>query len=151
MAALSEPVFLLNLNPLFTSKNPYPIHFLNLPKLPSKPLVIATCCATTPSSSPSPSFPQDSDQNPLQTSPERTRDRRKVVRLAWEKLVRWSRSWRSKAKTDVLERTKKVFHFSCFLLPVLVLCLFRNFGFCFDRFQCRKIFWFFLFFFFFFF
>lgn len=41
-------------------------------------------------------------------SVEGTRDRRKVVRLAWEKLVRWSRSWRSKAKTDVLERTKKV-------------------------------------------
>ncbi|XAR66036.1 Glycerol-3-phosphate dehydrogenase (NAD(+)) [Bertholletia excelsa] len=37
-----------------------------------------------------------------------TKDRRKVVRLAWEKLVRWSRSWRSKAKTDVLQRTNKV-------------------------------------------
>ncbi|ONK77166.1 uncharacterized protein A4U43_C02F3780 [Asparagus officinalis] len=36
------------------------------------------------------------------------RDRRRAVRIAWEKLVRWSRSWRSKAKTDVLERTKKV-------------------------------------------
>lgn len=41
-------------------------------------------------------------------SVEGIKDRRKVVRLAWEKLVRWSRSWRSKAKTDVLERTKKV-------------------------------------------
>ncbi|KAL1559369.1 Threonine aldolase, variant 2 [Salvia divinorum] len=39
---------------------------------------------------------------------ERTTDRRKVVRVAWEKLLRWSRSLRSKAKTDVLERTKKV-------------------------------------------
>ncbi|KAH7672482.1 Glycerol-3-phosphate dehydrogenase NAD-dependent protein [Dioscorea alata] len=36
------------------------------------------------------------------------RDQRKAVRIAWEKLVRWSRSWRSKAKTDVVERTKKV-------------------------------------------
>ncbi|KAG9445287.1 hypothetical protein H6P81_016627 [Aristolochia fimbriata] len=36
------------------------------------------------------------------------KDRRRVVRIAWEKLVRWSRSWRSKAKMDVLERTKKV-------------------------------------------
>lgn len=36
------------------------------------------------------------------------KDQRKVVRIAWEKLVRWSRSWRSKAKTDVLERTNKV-------------------------------------------
>ncbi|KAL9302341.1 Glycerol-3-phosphate dehydrogenase [NAD(+)] 2 [Arabidopsis thaliana] len=36
------------------------------------------------------------------------RDQRKVVRIAWEKLVRWSRSLRAKAKTDVLERTRKV-------------------------------------------
>ncbi|XP_026661132.1 glycerol-3-phosphate dehydrogenase [NAD(+)], chloroplastic isoform X3 [Phoenix dactylifera] len=36
------------------------------------------------------------------------RDRRRAVRIAWEKLVRWSRSWRSKAKSDILERTKKV-------------------------------------------
>lgn len=43
---------------------------------------------------------------------ERSKDRRKVVKLAWEKLVRWSRYWRSKAKTDVLERTKKVANFS---------------------------------------
>lgn len=37
-----------------------------------------------------------------------TRDQRKVVRIAWEKIVRWSRSLRAKAKTDVLERTRKV-------------------------------------------
>ena len=36
------------------------------------------------------------------------KDRRRAVRIAWEKLVRWSRSWRSRAKSDVLERTKKV-------------------------------------------
>ncbi|KAK1284753.1 hypothetical protein QJS10_CPB21g01631 [Acorus calamus] len=36
------------------------------------------------------------------------KDRRKAVRLAWEKIVRWSRSWRSRANTDVLERTNKV-------------------------------------------
>ncbi|MQL87102.1 hypothetical protein Taro_019625 [Colocasia esculenta] len=36
------------------------------------------------------------------------KDRRRAVRIAWEKLVRWSRSWRSKAQSDVLERTKKV-------------------------------------------
>ncbi|MBA0665682.1 hypothetical protein Goklo_002167, partial [Gossypium klotzschianum] len=106
MEALLEPVFVFKLNPSFTSKNPYTVHFPNLPKIPSKPLVVATCCAGTPS--PSPLLPQDSDQNSLQLSPDRTRDRRKVVRIAWEKLVRWSRSWRSKAKTDVLERTKKV-------------------------------------------
>ncbi|KAK4849869.1 hypothetical protein QYF36_001550 [Acer negundo] len=38
---------------------------------------------------------------------DRTWDRRKIVRVAWEKLVSWSRSWRSKAKIDILERTKK--------------------------------------------
>ncbi|KAE8657561.1 Glycerol-3-phosphate dehydrogenase 2 [Hibiscus syriacus] len=59
-----------------------------------------------PTPSPSPLLPQDPG-NPLQLSPERTQDRRKVVRIAWQKLVRWSRSWRSRAKTDVLERTKK--------------------------------------------
>lgn len=37
-----------------------------------------------------------------------SKDRRRAVRVAWEKLVRWSRSLRSKARTDVLERTKKV-------------------------------------------
>lgn len=30
------------------------------------------------------------------------------MRIAWEKLVRWSRSWHSKARSDVLEQTKKV-------------------------------------------
>ncbi|KAM7276833.1 hypothetical protein ACFE04_018699 [Oxalis oulophora] len=37
-----------------------------------------------------------------------SRDSRKAVRIAWEKLVRWSRTWRSKANTDVLQRTNKV-------------------------------------------
>lgn len=41
-------------------------------------------------------------------SKEGGKDRRRAVRVAWEKLVRWSRSWRSRAKSDVLERTKKV-------------------------------------------
>ncbi|XP_026457154.1 glycerol-3-phosphate dehydrogenase [NAD(+)] 2, chloroplastic-like [Papaver somniferum] len=42
------------------------------------------------------------------TNESRKKDRRKTVKLAWEKLVRWSRSWRNKNKTDVLQRTKKV-------------------------------------------
>ncbi|XP_026388757.1 glycerol-3-phosphate dehydrogenase [NAD(+)] 2, chloroplastic isoform X2 [Papaver somniferum] len=42
------------------------------------------------------------------TTESRKKDRRKTVKLAWEKLVRWSRSWRNKNKTDVLQRTKKV-------------------------------------------
>lgn len=40
-----------------------------------------------------------------------TRDRSKVVRIAWEALVRWSRSWRllnARKATDVLQTTKKV-------------------------------------------
>ncbi|KAM3230794.1 hypothetical protein ACQJBY_061155 [Aegilops geniculata] len=36
------------------------------------------------------------------------KDRRRVVRIAWEKLVRWSRSWRSRNRSDVLETTRKV-------------------------------------------
>lgn len=56
--------------------------------------------------------PPDQNQSPsesvsLEVS-STTRDRRKIVRVAWEKLLRWSRSLRSKAKTDVLERTNKV-------------------------------------------
>ncbi|KAI3896051.1 hypothetical protein MKX03_031995 [Papaver bracteatum] len=48
--------------------------------------------------------------NPISnsTSESRKKDRKKTVKLAWEKLVRWSRSWRSKNNTDVLQRTKKV-------------------------------------------
>ncbi|KAI3757774.1 hypothetical protein L6452_05317 [Arctium lappa] len=58
--------------------------------------------------------PPDQNQSPLRDAKvslevaSATRDRRKIVRVAWEKLVRWSRSWRYKAKTDVLERTNKV-------------------------------------------
>ncbi|XP_028782302.1 glycerol-3-phosphate dehydrogenase [NAD(+)] 2, chloroplastic isoform X2 [Neltuma alba] len=51
--------------------------------------------------------PQDTGLD-TESDPDTTRDRRRAVRLAWEKLVRWSRSWRSKVKTDVLERTNKV-------------------------------------------
>ncbi|KAL6595129.1 hypothetical protein ACP70R_048232 [Stipagrostis hirtigluma subsp. patula] len=36
------------------------------------------------------------------------KDRRRVVRIAWEKLVRWSRSWRRRNRSDVLETTRKV-------------------------------------------
>ncbi|KAG0467472.1 hypothetical protein HPP92_019052 [Vanilla planifolia] len=39
---------------------------------------------------------------------EGVKDRRRAVKIAWEKLVRWSRSWRSKARADVLEKTNKV-------------------------------------------
>ncbi|CAN6165620.1 unnamed protein product [Urochloa humidicola] len=36
------------------------------------------------------------------------KDRRRAVRIAWEKLVRWSRSWRRRNRSDVLESTRKV-------------------------------------------
>ncbi|KAJ1288668.1 hypothetical protein BS78_02G105300 [Paspalum vaginatum] len=36
------------------------------------------------------------------------KDRRRAVRIAWEKLVRWSRSWRRRNHSDVLEATRKV-------------------------------------------
>uniref|UniRef100_A0A0E0LIN2 Glycerol-3-phosphate dehydrogenase [NAD(+)] n=1 Tax=Oryza punctata TaxID=4537 RepID=A0A0E0LIN2_ORYPU len=36
------------------------------------------------------------------------KERRRVVRKAWEKLVRWSRSWRRRNRSDVLETTRKV-------------------------------------------
>lgn len=36
------------------------------------------------------------------------RDRRRAVRVAWEKLVQWSRSWRRRNRSDVLETTRKV-------------------------------------------
>ncbi|XP_010931379.1 glycerol-3-phosphate dehydrogenase [NAD(+)] 2, chloroplastic isoform X1 [Elaeis guineensis] len=58
--------------------------------------------------------PEPAKENPTLNSSTKVggreggRDRRRAVRIAWEKLVRWSRSWRSKAKSDVLERTKKV-------------------------------------------
>lgn len=55
----------------------------------------------------------DSEQNPDKVSAaaaaaEERKDRRRAVRIAWEKLVRWSRSWRSKTRPDVLQRTQKV-------------------------------------------
>ena len=110
MVALIEPSSFLNPN-FPSSSNP---HHLSA-RLSKKPTLLlclhspATetetlrCSATPPSS-------VAGDQDPFQdSSSDRTKDRRRAVRLAWEKLVRWSRSWRSKAKTDVLERTNKVF------------------------------------------
>jgi glycerol-3-phosphate dehydrogenase (NAD+) len=36
------------------------------------------------------------------------KERRRAVRIAWEKLIRWSRSWRGRNRSDVLETTRKV-------------------------------------------
>ncbi|KAK2637265.1 hypothetical protein Ddye_032057 [Dipteronia dyeriana] len=118
---------LLFVNPIFTAKSSHsktPLHvhshIFNLPKFPTKnPALVFTLNSSSSSSittprcvaAPSPPPNSEHDSNSVaitNVTPDRTRDRRKIVRVAWEKLVRWSRSWRSKAKTDVLERTKKV-------------------------------------------
>ncbi|KAF9598853.1 hypothetical protein IFM89_031973 [Coptis chinensis] len=126
MAALYlEPSPLIN--PLFSSSSsqthahaPYILRFhQKVPKL--IPLFSTTkpCpCSTNPMGI---DFPpeQETDKTEnycdsiqsnkiVRVSDSRSKDSRKIVRVAWEKLVRWSRSWRSKSKTDVLQRTKKV-------------------------------------------
>ncbi|OEL15823.1 Glycerol-3-phosphate dehydrogenase [NAD(+)], chloroplastic [Dichanthelium oligosanthes] len=52
----------------------------------------------------------DDDAGGDEAAPRRSarKDRRRVVRVAWEKLVRWSRSWRRRNRSDVLETTRKV-------------------------------------------
>lgn len=105
-AALFEPPFSAN-HTLFT-----PSHLAFKPSN-SKPANYFTPLLRSPTSAclcaadEAPPEPPDASQD-HGVSVERSRDRRKVVRVAWEKLVRWSRSLRSKAKTDVLERTNKV-------------------------------------------
>ncbi|XP_008233889.1 PREDICTED: glycerol-3-phosphate dehydrogenase [NAD(+)] 2, chloroplastic [Prunus mume] len=118
MAALLEPpppFPLLPPNSNSTRPIPYnlklgrPANSSNKPALllslhsPTTTTTTTPCCAATPEQ------PASESPDPVPgTALVRTRDRRRAVRLAWEKLVRWSRSWRSKAKTDVLERTNKV-------------------------------------------
>lgn len=107
-------------NPFFSSKFHYPNN--NASKFypfPSNSTVFLTL-STTPnnithtrscSRIDSPSITKQPDPV-METGLDPTRDRRRVVRVAWEKLVRWSRSWRSKSNTDVLQRTNKVCLFS---------------------------------------
>ncbi|KAL6131721.1 hypothetical protein ACLB2K_070095 [Fragaria x ananassa] len=106
MAALLEPPPPF-LNPLLPPSSnptrlllPHNLKFkrLNLYNNPTLHSQTTTCFAATPQ--PEPEFPDPTS--------EPTRDRRRAVRLAWEKIVRWSRSLRSKTKTDILERTNKV-------------------------------------------
>lgn len=100
MAALFEPPsafpFSTTNHPLFSTNLSFTQTFspksINVFGVSSNSLSYTRICATGETAEP----------------PPLTAERRKVVRLAWEKLVRWSRSLRSKAKTDVLERTKKV-------------------------------------------
>ncbi|PIN15084.1 Glycerol-3-phosphate dehydrogenase/dihydroxyacetone 3-phosphate reductase [Handroanthus impetiginosus] len=117
-ASLLEPPFSPN-HSLFShanlsfkpqnSKSTY--YFIPLLRPRSSTAPICLCAAgetIDPPPSTPPSLPHAETPQEYNVALERSRDRRKVVRLAWEKLVRWSRSWRSKAKTDVLERTSKV-------------------------------------------
>ncbi|CAL5407592.1 unnamed protein product [Camellia sinensis] len=111
MAAMLEPPFS---NPLFSSNNSHNLKLLQ--KIPQNPnflpllrsLTTTTTAAAACSCSARNVDSPDPDLSLVIARDRTTKDRRKVVRLAWEKLVRWSRSWRSKAKTDVLERTNKV-------------------------------------------
>ncbi|CAA0834485.1 Glycerol-3-phosphate dehydrogenase [Striga hermonthica] len=107
-ASLLEPPFSTNQslhNPTRPSLKPQSLNLANNfappPRLRTSTAPICLCGAGEVV--PAADIPQENS-----ASLERIKDRRKVVRVAWEKLVRWSRSWRSRAKTDVLERTNKV-------------------------------------------
>lgn len=76
-----------------------PFHTHNRHNLPFEPPRFR-CSALPPVSEPEPES--------LALSVDGPKERRKIVRLAWEKLARWSRFLQSKAKTDVLERTNKI-------------------------------------------
>lgn len=93
-------------------KNPHskPICSITLSFLPlqTKCSLINPCLAAQSVDFPPSSENPDGDNVERESVENQSKDRQRTVRVAWEKLVRWSRSLRSKAKTDVLERTKKV-------------------------------------------
>jgi len=105
-------------NPLFSSSSSSKFHYLsnNASKFyafPSKSTVFLTLTSTPNhiirhASGIDSSSPVQEPEPIMELGIDPTRDRRRVVRVAWEKLVRWSRSWRSKSNTDVLQRTNKV-------------------------------------------
>lgn len=151
MAASNSIEPRLFLNPIFTTStttnSSTSLHIQNFKlKLPHFPTKNPTLVFTLNSSSGSATtnnnndntiitpYPDDPDPEPVSavSSETRTRDgrdRRKIVKVAWEKLVRWSRTWRSKAKTDILERTNKVKKFYIFISCIAMFrlpCLFFN-------------------------
>ncbi|XP_073021314.1 glycerol-3-phosphate dehydrogenase [NAD(+)] 2, chloroplastic [Primulina eburnea] len=102
-------------NNSYKPHNSKPIHyFLPILRTPTNATPLHLCAAgdeivdSVPEPSPLLPLTADTSGHDYNLALERSKDRRKVVGLAWEKLVRWSRSWRSKAKSDVLERTNKV-------------------------------------------
>ncbi|KAE8820190.1 Glycerol-3-phosphate dehydrogenase (NAD(P)+) [Hordeum vulgare] len=74
------------------------------PRLPTARHRASPICAAA-SDAPPPDAGTDEGETPSRSG---RKDRRRVVRIAWEKLVRWSRSWRSRNRSDVLETTRKV-------------------------------------------
>lgn len=151
MAASNSIEPRLFLNPIFTTStttnSSTSLHIQNFKlKLPHFPTKNPTLVFTLNSSSGSATtnnnndntiitpYPDDPDPEPVSavSSETRTRDgrdRRKIVKVAWDKLVRWSRTWRSKAKTDILERTNKVKKFYIFISCIAMFrlpCLFFN-------------------------
>ncbi|KAL8199779.1 hypothetical protein R6Q57_013347 [Mikania cordata] len=127
MASLFEPplstTFFSNKS-ISYSQQPFQFNLLHAnfspppPKIGQTILLLQHCTSnhssTVCAAAIDPPPPSDQNRSPSQDADESlevasaTRDRRKIVRVAWEKLVRWSRSLRSKANSDVLERTNKV-------------------------------------------
>ncbi|XP_058075370.1 glycerol-3-phosphate dehydrogenase [NAD(+)] 2, chloroplastic isoform X2 [Magnolia sinica] len=100
--SLSHP--LQNLRPTNSPPKPLSLSLLS----PSKPCLCSSARQTLEEDPEPPPENPNPRPNSVGGPPNVRKDRRRAVRIAWEKLVRWSRSWRSKAKADVLERTKKV-------------------------------------------
>ncbi|CAJ1970554.1 unnamed protein product [Sphenostylis stenocarpa] len=93
---------------LFSSSKPHNTNFPpNIHTFSSKPIFLTLRNTHPHPCAANASPPQDPDPG-SEPPPDPTRDRRRIVRVAWEKIVRWSRSWRSKANTDILQRTNKV-------------------------------------------
>ncbi|XP_042375110.1 glycerol-3-phosphate dehydrogenase [NAD(+)] 2, chloroplastic-like isoform X1 [Zingiber officinale] len=109
---IADPSLLSPLLPLPSARRSFSLPERNLrlyrnpSLLPASSPCVPPCSCAAGTLDPEPS--EEIDNTSLSTRLEGGKDRRRAVRIAWEKLVRWSRSWRSKAKTDVLERTKKV-------------------------------------------
>lgn len=163
MAASNSIEPRLFLNPIFTTStttnSSTSLHIQNFKlKLPHFPTKNPTLVFTLNSSSGSATtnnnndntiitpYPDDPDPEPVSavSSETRTRDgrdRRKIVKVAWDKLVRWSRTWRSKAKTDILERTNKVKKFYIFISCIAIFRLLRLFLYNMGKFYTNDPWW----------
>lgn len=94
---------------LFPSQNTSLHHFSLSRSSPQSRYTYCPCSAGTLDPDPASEEP-DLSSTSITTSfgGGKDRNRRRAVRIAWEKLVRWSRSWRSRNKSDVLQKTRKV-------------------------------------------